>query len=157
MITLEPIGYVKNSRNEPTDDFWGGIISEIIIDEKYPEDCLKGIEGFSHLEIIFYFDKADKNKIITGAKSPRGNPAWPETGIFVQRGKNRPNQIGATIVKLVKKEGRSVFVEGLDAINETPVLDIKPVIREFMPSGAIDQPEWATELMKNYWKNRIKD
>jgi len=155
MITLEQIGIVKNLRKDATDDFWGGVISQIIIDDKYSVESLKGIEMFSHLEIIFYFDKADKNQIVTGAKHPRDNPDWPETGIFVQRGKNRPNHLGAAIVKLIKKEGRSLFVQGLDAIDETPVIDIKPVLKEFLPDTIeeIKQPQWASELMKDYWKN----
>lgn len=154
MITLEPIGYVKNSRKEPTDDFWGGIISEIIIDEKYPENCLQGIEDFSHLEVIFYFDKADKSKTIIGTKRPRENPDWPETGIFVQRSKNRPNLIGITITKIIRKEGRSIFVEGLDAIDGTPVIDIKPVLKEYLPRGEVKQPQWTVELMKDYWSQK---
>src|ERR1041384_5392457 len=153
MIAIEPIGFVKNSRKEPTDDYWGGIISEIVIDNKYPEDCLKGAEKFSHFEIIFYFDKADESKTIIDAKRPRGNPDWPVTGIFVQRGKNRPNQLGATITKFIKKDGRSLFVEGLDAIDGTPVVDIKPVVKEFLPGGEVKQPKWTDELMSNYWSN----
>jgi tRNA-Thr(GGU) m(6)t(6)A37 methyltransferase TsaA len=152
-ILLERIGIVKNSRQEISDDYWGGIISEIVIDDKFPEDCLKGIEDFSHLEIIFYFDKGDKSKIVTGAKHPRGNEDWPETGIFAMRAKSRPNMLGATIVKLVKKEGRSLYVSGLDAIDNTPVLDIKPVLKEFMPREEIIQPEWASELMQKYWRS----
>ncbi len=152
MITLESIGTVKNSRKEPTDDFWGSIISEIVLDKKFSEDSLKGIEDFSHLEIIFQFNKADDDKILTGASHPRGNKNWPQTGVFAQRGKNRTNHLGITIVKLLRKEGRTFFISGLDAIDGTPVLDIKPVLKEFLPKEEIKQPDWASELMMNYWK-----
>jgi len=59
--------------------------------------------------------------------------------------------LGATIVKIIKREGSQLFVQGLDAIDGTPVLDIKPVMKEFLPREEVRQPEWATELMKNYW------
>ncbi len=154
MITLEPIGTVKNSRKEISDDYWGGLVSQIILGEKFGEDSLKGIEEFSHLEIIFYFDKVSNGKIKSGASHPRSNTAWPETGIFAQRGKNRPNKLGLTIVKLIKREGKALSVSGLDAIDGTPVLDIKPVIKEFLPVDEIKQPEWAAELMMDYWKSK---
>lgn len=152
MITSEPVAFVKNSRDQISDDYWGGIISEITLTDKFSADALTGIEEFSHLEIVFYFDKVDEGKIKSGSDHPRNNKDWPSTGIFAQRGKNRPNRIGLTIVKLVKKEDRTLFVSGLDAIDGTPVLDIKPVIREFLPKEEIKQPDWAGELMQNYWK-----
>jgi tRNA-Thr(GGU) m(6)t(6)A37 methyltransferase TsaA len=154
MITLEPIGIVKNSRKEISDDYWGGLISQIILNGNYEEDSLKGIEEFSHLEIIFYFDKVLTGKIKSVASHPRSNPAWPEVGILAQLGKNRPNRLGLTIVKLIKRESGILFVTGLDAIDGTPVLDIKPVMKEFLPSDEIKQPLWAAELMLNYWKSK---
>jgi tRNA (Thr-GGU) A37 N-methylase len=90
-------------------------------------------------------------KIETGARRPRGNPDWPLVGIFAQRGKNRPNRIGVTVCRIVSVSGREIEVEGLDAIDGTPVLDIKPVMREFLPRGDIRQPDWSRELMKDYW------
>lgn len=60
--------------------------------------------------------------------------------------------MGATIAKVVRREGKSIVVEGLDAIDGTPILDIKPVMREFLPNEDILQPEWVTDLMKEYWK-----
>lgn len=153
-IELTTVAIVKNSRKEITDDFWGGIVSEIILDERFSEDALKGIEEFSHLEIVFYFDKVSRDEIITSSRHPRGNPDWPEVGIFTQRGKNRPNQIGLSLVRLIERKGRTLFVKWLDAIDGTPVLDIKPVIREFLPlpDEAITQPKWVSEFMRDYWK-----
>lgn len=151
-IKLIPVAYVKNDRSEISDDFWGGLVSEITLTDDFDENALKGIEEYSHLEIIFYFDKADPQKVQTGARHPRNNTSWPEVGIFVQRGKNRPNRLGLTTTKLLKREGKKIFVAGLDAIDGTPVVDIKPVIKEFLPQGDITQPEWADELMKDYWK-----
>jgi tRNA (Thr-GGU) A37 N-methylase len=76
---------------------------------------------------------------------------WPRVGIFAQRGKGRPNRLGATIVEVVSREGRVLTVAGLDAIDGTPVLDIKPVLAEFLPRKPVRQPAWSCELMRDYW------
>ncbi len=151
MITLQPIGIVRNSRQEIEDDHWGGIVSEIVLDESLSEENLWGIEEFSHAEVIFYFHQVDDEKIVTGARHPRNNPAWPRVGIFAQRGKNRPNRIGLAAVRIISREGKVLRVEGLDAIDGTPVLDIKPIMAEFLPRENIRQPEWSKELMREYW------
>jgi tRNA (adenine37-N6)-methyltransferase len=151
MITLTPIGIAYNERHEIEDDYWGEVVSKIILDDSLPEESLSEIESFSHLDIIFYFHKVEKTKIITGARHPRNDENLPKVGIFSQRGKNRPNQLGLTTVKVVKREGRELFVAGLDCINETPILDIKPVMMEFLPTEPIVQPEWTHDIMKNYW------
>lgn len=151
MITLNPIGFAYNERGEVKDDYWGEVETRIILDRAFPEDSLSEIESFSHLEIIFYFHMVDKNKIVTGARHPRNDKSLPRVGIFAQRGKNRPNQLGLTTVKLMKREGRELIVRGLDCINETPILDIKPVMKEFLPKEPIIQPEWTHDIMKNYW------
>ncbi|CEG28331.1 SAM-dependent methyltransferase [Bacillus sp. B-jedd] len=152
MFTVKPVGRVCNSRKEIRDDYWGDVISEIEMNEILDGSCLEGIEDFSHLEIIFLFHLLPEDKIQIGARRPRNNPDWPVTGIFAQRGKNRPNRIGATIVKLLNRDGSKLTVSGLDAIDGTPVIDIKPVMKEFLPKEEILQPEWASELMEDYWK-----
>jgi len=151
-IIFNPIGYVKSKRSGMQDDYWGNVVSEITISEDFPEECLDGIDTFSHLEIIFYFDKAEPSKVVTGASHPRGNTEWPNVGIFAQRKKDRPNHIGTTIVKLISRKERTLMVQGLDADNDTPVLDIKPVAQEFLPNETVAQPAWMSELMKDYWK-----
>jgi tRNA-Thr(GGU) m(6)t(6)A37 methyltransferase TsaA len=134
------------------DDFWGNFVSEIILCDGISANSLNGIEDFSHLEIVFYFDKADRAKTVTGASRPRGNANWPETGIFAQRKKDRPNHLGTSIVRFLKKQDRKLVVSGLDAIDGTPVIDIKPVFREFLPVEEIKQPDWVSELMEDYFK-----
>ena len=151
-ITLTPIAYVKNSRSGMKDDFLGNVISEIVISDTLPEACLDGIDTFSHLEIIFYFDKASKSDTIDGASHPRGNKDWPSVGIFAQRKKDRPNHLGLTTVKLISRNGRTLAVQWLDADNDTPILDIKPVAKEFLPREEVIQPVWMKELMRDYWK-----
>ena len=88
---------------------------------------------------------------MTGSRHPRGRADWPAVGIFAQRGKNRPNKIGLSTCRLLRVEGVSLAVANLDAIDGTPVLDIKPYIIEFGPAGEVKQPAWATELMTGYF------
>jgi tRNA-Thr(GGU) m(6)t(6)A37 methyltransferase TsaA len=150
---MEPIGRVEAARNHVEDDYWGGQESRIVLAEQYEAEALQGIEEFSHVEVIFFFDRLDPSGVVTGARRPRNNPEWPVVGIFAQRGKNRPNRIGCTICRVVRREGRSLFVSGLDAIDGTPVLDIKPVMAEFLPGEEIRQPAWTHELMRFYWQS----
>lgn len=151
VYTIESIGTVHNSRPAISDDFWGDIISEIKLHDRFTPDALEGIDTFSHVEIIYLFDKAMGAPVVTGSEHPRENPAWPKVGIFAQRKKNRPNWLGATICPVLKTEGRSLFVQALDAIDGTPVIDIKPIMQAFLPLGPVEQPQWAVELMKDYW------
>lgn len=150
-IVLKPIATVKNSRTEPIDDDWETIIAEIELAEHIPTEAFENISGFSHLEIIYYFDKVKSEDIVFSGR-PRGNPNYPIVGIFGQRKKDRPNTIGLSTVELLAHNGRTITVKYLDAINGTPVLDIKPVFKEFQPKGDIKQPIWVADLMKNYWK-----
>ena len=151
MITLEPIGWVRGGRSDPLDDDWGKEQAVIELAPGFPESALAGLETFSHAEIIFFFNKVAEAKIETGARHPRGNPDWPLVGIFAQRGKNRPNRLGLCTCRILGVDGRGLHVQGLDAIDGTPVLDIKPVMREFLPREPVSQPDWATELMRGYW------
>ncbi len=149
-IKLTPIAVVSNERKTPIDDNWGEIISEITLTEVIPEIAFKNISNFSHLEIIYYFDKAEKESIIFAGK-PRGIEHYEVMGIFAQRKKDRPNHIGICIVELLEHNGKILKVKGLDAIDGTPVLDIKPVFKEFLPTKEIKQADWVTDMMKNYW------
>jgi tRNA-Thr(GGU) m(6)t(6)A37 methyltransferase TsaA len=148
---VEPIGFVDASRPSPGDDHWGSTQAKITLSASIEESALDGIETFSHVEVLFLFHAVTADRIVTGARHPRNNPAWPKVGIFAQRGKNRPNRIGSTICKVVSRSGRTLMVAELDAIDGTPVLDIKPVMKEFLPREAIRQPAWSTELMATYW------
>ncbi|MGG0239761.1 tRNA (N6-threonylcarbamoyladenosine(37)-N6)-methyltransferase TrmO [Bacillus rhizoplanae] len=152
MFSLQPIAFVHNERINVEDDLWGEIESIIELIDPYTEESLQGIEQFSHIEVIFYFDRVTDANIQYTARHPRNNEQYPKIGIFAQRGKNRPNKLGATIVKVVRREGKRLVVQGLDAIDGTPILDMKPVMKEFLPREEIKQPNWATDLMKNYWK-----
>jgi tRNA (adenine37-N6)-methyltransferase len=150
--TMVPIGRVRASRLDPEDDDWGGSTAVIELAPGFEAEALAGLDAFSHAEIVFVFDQVAADRIVTGARHPRNNPAWPKVGIFAQRGKNRPNRIGTTIVRVIACEGTSLRVAELDAIDGTPVLDIKPVMQEFLPREAVRQPDWSHQLMREYWR-----
>jgi tRNA-Thr(GGU) m(6)t(6)A37 methyltransferase TsaA len=153
-FVIQAVGYVRGGRADPIDDDWGASRSTIELNSAlFTPEALAGLDAFSHVEIIFVFDKVAPDKIEKGARHPRGRQDWPLTGIFAQRGKNRPNRLGVTVCKILSVEGTSLHVEGLDAISGTPVVDIKPVMREFLPRGEVRQPEWVGELMAAYWQS----
>jgi len=152
MILLQPIGYVRSERSELEDDDWDNVPARIELVEELSPECFDGLSDFSHAEVIYFFDRVAESAIEHKARHPRGNTQWPRVGIFAQRAKDRPNRLGATIVEIVKRDGRALFVNGLDAVDGTPVLDIKPVMNEFLPRSAVRQPEWSSELMREYWK-----
>lgn len=149
--TVAPIAFVSATRKSTEDDFWGGQMAEIRLADHIDPSSLQGLEAFSHVEILFLFHAVDPTKLVYGARHPRNNPDWPQVGIFAQRAKGRPNRIGSTICRVSGVERGTLKVLELDAIDGTPVLDIKPVMTEFLPRTTVAQPEWATELMANYW------
>ncbi len=150
-LALIPIGTVRGGRAEPIDDDWGAVTSQIVLDERWPADALAGLEAFSHLEVVYVFDQVDEATITVGARHPRGNTEWPKVGIFAQRAKGRPNRLGVTTCEIVGVDARVVTVCGLDAIDGTPVVDLKPYMVEFAPRTEVRQPDWSHELMRNYW------
>jgi tRNA-Thr(GGU) m(6)t(6)A37 methyltransferase TsaA len=150
-ITLTPIGTVRSSRTDLRDDHWDQVTAEIELAHDLDPEALLGLEDFSHAEVLFHFDRVPEASVERRSRRPRGNPQWPQVGIFAQRGSARPNRIGATIVRILAREGRVLRVAGLDAADGTPVLDIKPVMREFLPREPVRQPSWASELMTGYW------
>ncbi|HEV2456611.1 MAG TPA: SAM-dependent methyltransferase [Verrucomicrobiae bacterium] len=152
MISLIPVGYVRSPRTGATDDGWGAIQSEIELCPEYGPEALDGIDEFSHIEVVYLFHRVSEDRVERGARHPRENLKWPKVGIFAQRGKNRPNRLGVSIARLLGRRGRQLILKSLDAIDGTPVLDIKPVMREFLPIGEIQQPQWTHELMNHYWE-----
>lgn len=143
-IEFRPIGVVHGPAWEPVDNVWGGIKCRIDLDpSRFTPECLQGLSDFSHIEVVFFFHRVPECEMATGSG----------IGIFAQRGKDRPNRIGVTICRLLALRDLSLEVVGLDAIDGTPVLDIKPYMREFAARGEIRQPEWVDELMRGYWEN----
>lgn len=154
-IQLQVIGIVAAPRAHAADDYWGGEQACITLTDGFGPESLQGLADFSHVEVLFHYHEVDPAKVLSGARHPRNNAAWPAVGIFAQRGKNRPNRIGSTICRVLKVEGKRLFVAELDAINGTPVLDLKPVMQEFLPREAVRQPAWSRELMSRYWLHPV--
>jgi len=153
-IEFIPIGTVHSPVVEPADDIWGGVKCRIELDSaRFTRDCLVGLADFSHIEVVFLFHRVTESEVVTESRHPRNRLDFPEVGIFAQRGRNRPNRIGVTICRLLSVANLSLEVAGLDAIDGTPVLDIKPYMREFAARGEIRQPKWVDELMRGYWGN----
>jgi tRNA-Thr(GGU) m(6)t(6)A37 methyltransferase TsaA len=153
-ITLTPIGTVRSTRKKAEDDNWDQEQVYIELDNtQFSPEALVGLSDFSHVEILFHMDQVGSNKIEMAARHPRNNLDWPKVGIFAQRGKNRPNQIGTTICKVLKIDGLNLHIQSLDAIDGSPVLDIKPWVSEFAPRGSTFQPKWISELMRQYWRS----
>jgi len=151
-FTIRAVGHVRGGRDTPEDDNWGGSRARIVLDpDRFTPESLLGLDGFSHAEVIFLFDRVSADDVTYDARHPRGNKDWPKVGIFAQRGKNRPGRIGVTVCRIVGVDGLELEVEGLDAIDGTPVLDIKPVMSGFLPRGEVREPDWSRELMKDYW------
>ena len=151
-VEMQPVGTVRSPQSEATDDHWGGVESVIELDSRFDPDALLGLDHFSHLEILFLMHRVDEAEIETTARQPRERMDWPRVGIFAQRGKSRPNRIGLSRCALVGVAGREIRVRGLDAIEGTPVLDIKPWMAEFGPRGEVRQPQWSQELMRDYYR-----
>ena len=148
-IILTPIGTVKNSVKNRKDSSWGNDVSLIILDEQYA--CgLKGLEEFSHAVILFHLDQARYEKERHLQRRPQNRDDMPLVGIFSQRGKDRPNRIGMTSVEIVSVEEGTLAVKGLDAIDGTPVLDIKPYYPAYDKKDA-SVPEWVDRLMAHYF------
>ena len=156
-ISLTPIATVTSPRSVHLDDYWRDVSAIITLDDSFEADAFEGIEMFSHLEIIFFMDRLDPTTLNRGSRHPRNNRDWPKMGIFAQRARKRPNRLGLSRCRLVRVEGRSLHVADLDALDGTPVLDIKPLMTECLPADPVRQPEWATTLMANYYRSTHED
>jgi len=148
---IRPIGYVHGARTDRRDDGWDREFCTIRLTDRFAEESLAGLDTFSHVEVIFRFHGLTDEEVTTDARHPRGNTSWPRVGIFAQRGSRRPNRLAVTVCHLVSVDGRDLVVRGLDAIDGSPVLDIKPVMTAFLPRGEIVEPSWVGELMAGYW------
>ncbi|WP_148266537.1 tRNA (N6-threonylcarbamoyladenosine(37)-N6)-methyltransferase TrmO [Methanocella arvoryzae] len=136
-MTLTPIGYINNDAGQDThSDEFRHMRSEIVIDEEYA-DGLMDIEQNELITVIFYFDRSTGYRL---RLHPRGDESRPITGVFNTRSQFRPNPIGVTVVKLIERKGNTLAVEGLDALDGTPVLDIKPFVRTFDEGVIVDDP-----------------
>jgi tRNA-Thr(GGU) m(6)t(6)A37 methyltransferase TsaA len=137
-----PIGIVRNSVLEPRMDGWESVRSDIIVREELI-DALDGIDAYSHVIVLFWIDRVPEGERTLGRIHPRGDPQYPLQGVLATRSQRRPNPIGLTVVPLLRRRRNVLRVRSLDAINGTPVLDIKPYIPFYdaLPDAAV--PDWT--------------
>lgn len=149
---ITPIGTVRSPRMDVEHtDHWGAVRSTITVDERFGDTCLQGLEGFSHVEVLFVFDQVPEPGGPWQLRPYRGRPDLPPVGVFAGRGPHRPNRLGLTCCAIESVQGRELVVVGLDAIAGTPVVDLKPVIAEFVPEQ-VEQPGWVSRLMSEYFQ-----
>lgn len=149
-IQITPIGSVRSQVSDSIDENWGKVISEIHLDKSLVAG-LQGLEDWSHIVVIFQMHETQFNPEEHLVRRPRGEADMPEVGIFAQRARHHPNMIGITAVKVIDIEGHIIRVKGLDAIDGTPVLDIKPYAPIY--DGVTDPlvPGWFIRLMQGYF------
>jgi len=149
-ISLQPIGTVEAPRTVTLDEGWGSVESRILLRPDL-RGALRGLEDFSHVVVVTWLHQAAFDPARHLRRRPRGRADMPEIGIFAQRARDRPNPIGITAVELLEVGEEFLRVRGLDAIDGTPVLDLKPYFPAFDRVEAPGFPAWAEELMKGYF------
>jgi len=148
-LMFNPVGIIKSPVTNKTDHDWGKVVSEIIINPDLA-DGLSGLDVFSHIIVVYHLNEAKFIPEKHLVRRPQGRDDMQEVGIFAQRAKDRPNPIGITAVKLLSVGSNIIQVQGLDAIDGTPVLDIKPYYPQYDRKDA-SVPEWVNVLMKDYF------
>ena len=141
-IELEPIGFVRSSVKQPQQGGWKEVVSEIVLEKEY-EEGLRGLEDFSHIVVVFSMDKVKTCEL---THRPQGRVDVPEVGIFACRCPARPNHLAISTVELLKMEKNVLKVKGLDALDGTPVLDIKPYTPQYDIAKSARVPEWINKL-----------
>jgi tRNA-Thr(GGU) m(6)t(6)A37 methyltransferase TsaA len=149
-IEFTTIGAVNNTIRNKKDTNWGNDESQIIIDEEY-EDGLNGLSEFSHIIVVYFLDKAKFNREQHLVRRPQNREDMPMVGILSQRAKDRPNPIGITSCELITVNKNIISVKGLDAIDGTPILDIKPYYPMYDCKNNAVVPEWVKRLMEHYF------
>lgn len=149
-ITMTPIGKVESPITNLVDESWGNVISKIVLKSEYSPG-LMGLESFSHVIVVTFLHRASYEPSQHLQRRPRGLDHMPKVGIFSQRSKDRPNRLGLTAVKLMDVGADNITVRGLDAIDGTPVLDIKPYYPQYDDVSSAFIPGWVNELMENYF------
>jgi tRNA-Thr(GGU) m(6)t(6)A37 methyltransferase TsaA len=149
-VNFEPIGTIESPVREAVDENWGSIESKIHLESSFASG-LQGIDGFSHIIVVFFMHQSTFESASDLVRLPQGRPDMPQIGIFAQRAKHRPNPIGITTVRLIEVDGNVLKVKGLDAIDGTPVLDIKPYFPAYDRVQGAVIPEWVKRLMKGYF------
>jgi tRNA-Thr(GGU) m(6)t(6)A37 methyltransferase TsaA len=147
-VSVRPIGVVRNGVKVPRPDGWAGLRSDILVRDDLT-DSLDGIEGYSHIIVVFAFDRVPESALRSRVH-PRGDARIPEQGVLATRSQLRPSPVGVSVVRLLKRRRNVLRVEALDAIDGTPVLDIKPYFPNYDAVPDAGVPGWARALIGNY-------
>lgn len=142
-IAVNPLGYARNSIDKPMLPGWKDIVTDIVINKNYAKG-LDGIENYSHVIVVYWMDKEEKCHL---RHQPQGRTDVPFGGIFACRCPQRPNPIAMSTVKLVGRENNVLKVKGLDILNNTPVLDIKPYWPQYDKVDNPKVPSWVDKLV----------
>ena len=153
-FAVTPIGFVRSAVTVPRDDGWGNVIATILLDAgSVGPDATRGLEDFSHVDVLFLMHLVEPGDVERDARHPRNDERWPKVGILAQRAKRRTNRIGVTTCELLSVSRMELTVRGLDAVNGTPVLDLKPYMPGMGPRSQVRTPPWADELMAQYFSS----
>lgn len=139
-INLKPIGVVRSEIKERTRRHSGDLVSEIVFDESLAES-LDNLDEFTHIIVLYWIHKSPNRK--PTKVHPRGNPETKLMGVFATRSPDRPNPIGKSTVRLLERRKNVLKVRGLDAIDGSPVLDIKPYIPGYDSVDDAGAPPWV--------------
>ncbi len=142
-VSLRPVGVVRNGVREPRMEGWSDVRSDIIVREDL-EGALDGLEDYSHLIVLFYIHRIPEEAKGRIHIHPRGDPRHPLQGVFATRTQLRPNPVGVTVVPLLRRRKNILRVRALDAIDGTPVLDLKPYVPHWDAVTDARVPEWIT-------------
>ena len=147
-ITLRPVGFVRNEMSEKVSgEAYRDIVSEIVVEEDL-QDCLDGIEHHSHAVIVYWLDRIPEEERKVLKVRPMGDPSLPIVGVFATRSPRRPNPIGIETVEILGRDGNVLRVKGLDALDGSPVLDIKPYTKHHDSAQGVIEPEWMEKAYR---------
>jgi tRNA-Thr(GGU) m(6)t(6)A37 methyltransferase TsaA len=149
-FTVRAIGTVRSRANEKVDEDWGSVESTLVLEPRF-RPGLRGLDQFSHVLVVAFLQGASFDPARHLVRRPRGQADMPELGIFAQRAKDRPNPLGITVVPLLEVTAEGLRVRGLDAIDGTPILDLKPYFPQFDSAPGARVPEWVERLMRGYF------
>ena len=146
-ITLKAIGVIRNEIKQPPKRVpfgWEKVISDIVVDSGLTE-ALDELGEFSHIIVLYWMHQAAAGELPMKVH-PMGKQELPLVGLFATRSPHRPNPVGKATVRLLLRQGNVLKVQGLDAIDGTPVIDIKPYIPEYDSAANAKVPPWITNL-----------
>jgi tRNA-Thr(GGU) m(6)t(6)A37 methyltransferase TsaA len=143
-VMLRPIGVVRNGVRTPRTESWPSVRSDIIVRDELT-DALDGIDGYSHIIVVFAFDRVPESAQRMRVR-PGHDARVPEQGVLATRSQVRPNPVGVSVVRLLKRRGNILRVQGLDAIDGTPVLDVKPYFPNYDAVADAGIPAWARAM-----------